>query len=206
MSNANVVSKPLLNKSNLNNLWSRYVPQRAFGTTRPPSIQENKMTTQTLQKVDHAILRTNQYFIIGLSILAYIFNQPILAAFVALVMGIGSILKTPGFGVLYKSVFKPLGWIKPDVLEDNPEPHRFSQIVGFAFLSAGSIALFSGAFTLGWTLVWIVIALASLNAFGGFCVGCAMYYWLAKLGVPGFGKQPPAGIIPGMKPKAQARA
>ena len=160
------------------------------------------MTPQNLQKVDHAILRTNQYFIIGISILAYILNEPIFAAFVALVMGIGSVLKTPGFGLMYKSVFKPLGWIKPDILDDNPEPHRFSQIVGFVFLTAGSIALFSNAPILGWTLVWIVIALAALNAFGGFCVGCAVYYWLARFNVPGFGKQPPAGIIPGMKPKA----
>jgi len=164
--------------------------------------QENKMTTQNLQKVDHAILRTNQYFIIGISLLAFILNQPILAAFVALVMGIGSVLKTPGFGIIYKSILKPNGWMKPDILDDNPEPHRFSQIVGFLFLTAGSIALFSGATVLGWTLVWIVIALASLNAFGGFCVGCAVYYWLARLGVPGFGKQPPAGVIPGAKPKA----
>ncbi|HCB01580.1 MAG TPA: DUF4395 domain-containing protein [Anaerolineae bacterium] len=162
------------------------------------------MTTQTLQKVDHAILRTNQYFIIGISILAYILNQPILAAFVALVMGVGSILKTPGFGIIYKSILKPRGWMKPDILDDNPEPHRFSQIVGFLFLTAGSIALFSGATVLGWTLVWIVIALAALNAFGGFCVGCAVYYWLARLGVPGFGKQAPAGVIPGAKPKASA--
>lgn len=164
------------------------------------------MTTQSLQKVDHAILRTNQYFIIGISLLAFILNLPLLAAFVALVMGIGSVLKTPGFGIMYTSVFKPLGWIKPDVLEDNPEPHRFSQIVGFLFLTAGSIALFSGASVLGWSLVWIVIALASLNAFGGFCVGCAMYYWLARLGVPGFGKLPPAGVIPGAKPKASISA
>jgi hypothetical protein len=47
-----------------------------------------------------------------------------------------------------------------------------------------------------------VVALAALNAFGGFCVGCAMYYWLGILKVPGFTKAPPAGIFPGMKPKA----
>jgi hypothetical protein len=163
------------------------------------------MTSQNLQKVDHSILKTNQYFIIGISILAFILNQPILAAFVALVMGVGSVLKTPGFGIIYKSILKPRGWMKPDVVDDNPEPHRFSQIVGFVFLTAGSAALFLGSVGLGWTLVWIVIALASLNAFGGFCVGCAVYYWLARLGVPGFGKQPPAGIFPGMKPKAEAR-
>jgi len=164
------------------------------------------MTSQTLQKVDHSALKTNQLFIIFLSILGFVLNQPILAAFVALVMGIGAVLKTPGFGIIYKSILKPRGWMKPDVLDDNPEPHRFSQIVGFAFLTAGSIALFLGSSVLGWTLVWIVIALASLNAFGGFCVGCAMYYWLARLNVPGFGKQPPAGIFPGMKPRAEAGA
>ena len=164
------------------------------------------MTSQTLQKVDHSILKTNQLFIIALSVLAFILNLPILAAFVALVMGIGSALKTPGFGIIYKSILKPRGWMKPDVLDDNPEPHRFSQIVGFVFLTAGSTALFLGSAVLGWTLVWIVIALASLNAFGGFCVGCMVYYWLARLNVPGFGKQPPAGIFPGMKPKAGVRA
>jgi hypothetical protein len=164
------------------------------------------MTSQTLQKVDHSALKTNQLFIIFFSILAFIFNLPILAAFAALVMGIGAVLKTPGFGIIYKSILKPRGWMKPDVLDDNPEPHRFSQIVGFAFLTAGSIALFLGSPILGWALVWIVIALASLNAFGGFCVGCAVYYWLARLNAPGFGKQPPAGTFPGMKPKAGVTA
>ena len=160
------------------------------------------MTSQTLQKVDHSALKANQLFIIAFGILAFILGQPILVAFVALVMGIGAVLKTPGFGIIYKSILKPRGWMKPDVLDDNPEPHRFSQIVGFVFLTAGSAALFSGLPVLGWTLTWIVIALASLNAFGGFCVGCAVYYWLARLNVPGFGKQPPAGTFPGMKPKA----
>jgi hypothetical protein len=164
------------------------------------------MTSQTLQKVDHSALKTNQLIIISLNVLAFILNLPILAALVALVMGIGSILKVPGFGFVYKSLLKPRGWMKPDVLDDNPEPHRFSQIVGFLFMVAGSTALFLGSVGLGWTLVWIVVALASLNAFGGFCVGCAMYYWLARMNVPGFGKQPPVGTFPGMKPKAEARA
>ncbi|MCC7118307.1 MAG: DUF4395 domain-containing protein [Anaerolineales bacterium] len=164
------------------------------------------MTTQTLQKVDHSILKTNQYFIIGLSLLAFILNVPLLAALVALTMGLGALVKKPGFGWAYTAILKPRGWMKPDVVEDNPEPHRFSQIVGFIFLGAGSLALFFGAPALGWTLVWIVIALASLNAFGGFCVGCAVYYWLTRLGVPGFGKQPPAGTFPGAKPKANAEA
>lgn len=160
------------------------------------------MTSQNLQKVDHSALKTNQLIIISLSVLAFILNLPILAAFVALAMGIGSVLKVPGFGFVYKSLLKPRGWMKPDVLDDNPEPHRFAQFVGFLFMTAGSLALFLGSTILGWSLVWIVVALAALNVFGGFCVGCAMYYWLSLIRVPGFGKQPPAGIFPGMKPHA----
>jgi len=96
--------------------------------------------------------------------------------------------------------------MKPDVLNDNPEPHRFSQILGFVFMTAGSVALFLGASIVGWSLVWLVVALAALNAFGGFCVGCAVYYWLTRFNLPGFTKQPPAGTFPGMKPKAGASA
>ena len=164
------------------------------------------MTTYSLQKVDHAALKANQLMIITLSILAFIFNLPVLVAFVALVMGIGSALKVPGFLPVYKSFLKPRGWMKPDILDDNPEPHRFAQFLGFLFLTAGSIALFAGAVVFGWSLTWLVIALAALNAFGGFCVGCAVYYWLSRLNLPGFSKQPPAGTFPGTKPKAGARA
>jgi hypothetical protein len=163
-------------------------------------------TSQPLQKVDHSALKTNQLFIIFISLIGFILNMWLLPAFVALVMCIGAALRTPGFGIIYKSILKPRGWMKPDVVDDNPEPHRFSQIVGFVFLTAGSLALFLGSGTLGWALVWIVIALASLNAFGGFCVGCAVYYWLARLNVPGFSKLPPAGVIPGAKPKAGVAA
>jgi Domain of unknown function (DUF4395) len=162
------------------------------------------MMSQTLQKVDHAALKANQLFIISLSILAFILNLPVLATFVALVMGLGSALKVPGFLPIYKNILKPRGWMKPDVLDDNPEPHRFAQFLGFVFMTAGSISLFLGATVLGWGLVWLVVALAALNAFGGFCVGCAVYYWLARFNLPGFGKQPPAGTLPGMKPKAGA--
>jgi hypothetical protein len=94
--------------------------------------------------------------------------------------------------------------MKPDVLDDNPEPHRFAQFLGFLFMTAGSTALFAGASVLGWSLVWLVVALAALNAFGGFCVGCAVYYWLSRFNLPGFTKQPPAGTFPGMKPKVGA--
>lgn len=158
------------------------------------------MTTYALQKVDHSALKTNQIMIILFNTIGFILNVPWLAVLVAAVMGLGTLFKVPGFGFLYKYVLKPWGWVKPDVLDDNPEPHRFAQFLGFVFMTAGSIALFLGAAVLGWSLVWLVSVLAALNAFGGFCVGCAVYYWLGRIKVPGFIKQPPAGTFPGMRP------
>lgn len=155
------------------------------------------------EKVDHAALKTNQAFIIGLNILSFIFNFIWLALLVGVVMAVGTALKVPGFGVFYKRILKPLGWVKPDVLIDNPEPHRFAQGFGAVVTLVGTMALFSGSTQIGWGLVWLVIALAALNLFGGFCVGCAVYYWLNRLHVPGFVKSPPEDTFPGMRPKVK---
>lgn len=161
------------------------------------------MNEETLQKIDHNALKFNQITIIALNILAFIFNFPILAGLVAVVMLVGVLRKTTGFDFLYKYVYRPLGLVNPDILSDHPEPHRFAQLLGGIVMAAGSIILFFGLSVLGWILVWMVVALAALNAFGGFCVGCAFYYWLNRLNMPGFSKQPPSGTVPGMRPKEE---
>lgn len=154
-----------------------------------------------LDQVDHAALRTNQGVIILLGLLTFVLAAPWLAAFVALAMAIGTILAVPAFGFIYRRVLLPLGLVKPDLLEDNPEPHRFAQGLGAVVLFTGVLALFGGAGLLGWALVWLVIALAALNLFAGFCAGCAVYYWLARWQVPGFSKPAPQDRFPGMRPR-----
>jgi hypothetical protein len=132
---------------------------------------------------------------------SFILNLPWLAALVALAMMIGTVLAVPAFGFVYRRVLRPLGMVKPDVQEDNPESHRFAQGFGSVVLLVGILALFGGAWVLGWSLVWLVIALAALNLFAGFCAGCAVYYWLARLQVPGFSKSAPQGRFLGMRPR-----
>jgi hypothetical protein len=154
-----------------------------------------------LQSVDHAALRANQAIIIGLSLAAYILDAAWLAGLVALAMLVGTMLEVPAFGFIYKVLLKPRGWVQPNVLADNLEPHRFAQGFGGVVEAVGSVLLATG-FGVGWALVWLVIALAALNLFGGFCVGCAVYYWLQRLSVPGFVKAPPPGVVPGARPKA----
>lgn len=160
----------------------------------------NLQNPTALPLVDHSAIRTNQAFVIGLSVLAFILNLPWLAGIVAGAMLLGTLLKQPGFGFIYLFVLRPLGLVRPDALPDNPEPHRFAQGFGGLVLLAGYGASLAGLDVLGWAFTWLVIALSALNLFGGFCVGCAVYYWLSRLNVPGFKKSPPPNTVPGMRP------
>ena len=158
--------------------------------------------TEKLAKVDHAALKVNQATIITLLLAAFVLNQAWLAAAVAAVMTYGALTRQPGFKVLYAGLLKPRGWVKPEVLDDHPEPHVFAQGFGAVVLWLGAVDLVAGLPALGWGLAWLVIALAALNLFAGFCAGCAVYYWLSRLRVPGFVKAPPPGTFPGMRPRA----
>lgn len=155
-----------------------------------------------LQKVDHSALRTNQAFVILLNLLAFVFDLPAIVLATGVVMLLGSTFRRPGFGFIYSFALRPLKIARPDVLEDHPEPHRFAQTFGAAVLLIGAGLLFFGPAGIGWGLVWLVIALAALNLFGGFCVGCAVYYWLNRMQMPGFYKSPPPETRPGMRPRA----
>lgn len=156
------------------------------------------MTTSSTPRVDHAVLKVNQLVIISLNVAAFVFDAWWLAALVAVVMLAGAALGQALFGLAVRRVIR----YRPDSLADNPEPHRFAQGLGGVFVALGALAGVAGLPALGWGLVWLVVALAALNAFGGFCAGCFIYYWLARFNVPGFTKTPPAGSAPGFRPKA----
>jgi molybdopterin converting factor small subunit len=148
---------------------------------------------EVVRKVDHSALRTNQVFIIGLLLIGFIIGVKAwwLVAFVSAVMIIGTVIPSAGlFKRIYQHILKPSGLVKPDAIPDNPEPHLFAQGLGGIFTLGSTIALLAGLPILGWTLTWIVIVLAALNLFLGFCAGCFVYYQLNRLGVPGFRATP----------------
>ncbi|CAG0933477.1 hypothetical protein TFLX_03068 [Thermoflexales bacterium] len=139
------------------------------------------------RKVDHSALRTNQAFIIGWLIVAFVLDAKWLVALVAAVMLIGTLFpKIALFKEVYRYILKPAKIARPDVRVDNPEPHLFAQGVGGVFLLAATLAFSANAPVVGWVLAWLVVALAALNLFAGICVGCLMYYWFNRLGLPGF--------------------
>ncbi len=147
--------------------------------------------SQVLPKVDQNGLKTGQALTIILLVLAFVLNSWILIAFVAIAQLFGGLgLAFAPYRLIYQHLLKPAGIIKPRIESDNPQPHRFAMLVGAIFNGAATIALLANVAIIGWSLVWIVIALANLNFWLNFCLGCWMYYQFNRLGVPGFSVSP----------------
>ncbi len=138
----------------------------------------------TANRVDYSALRFNQASIIALLALAFVLNQPWLVVFVAAVMWIGTFAPQAGlFKRVYQHVLKPLGIVRPAPKADDLRPHLFAQGVGALMLTLASAALWASLPLLGWALTGIVVALAAVNLFLGFCMGCFLYYQLARRGI-----------------------
>lgn len=149
------------------------------------------MAALSLRKVDHSGLKTGQAATIILLIVAFVLNSTLLVAFVALAQLLGALDVPYGpYRLLYQRILKPSGLVKPHVIADNPEPHRFAMLVGAIFNGVATLALLANAPGLAWILVAIVVVLANLNFWLNFCAGCWMYYQFNRLGVPGFTQSP----------------
>lgn len=149
------------------------------------------MNEQNDRRVDQSSLRVNQVFIILLLLVAFVLNAVWLVAFVAGVMLLGTAVPSLSlFKRIYSGILKPAGIVQPRVTVDNPEPHRFAQGFGGVVLLVALLLFLAGASLVGWLLVGLVVVLAALNLFLGFCAGCFVYYQLNRLGLPGFSHSP----------------
>lgn len=106
--------------------------------------------SSTERRVDHNAIRTNQVFTIALLALAFVLDWPVLAGLVATIMFISAVKPPLGlFTRIYRHILRPAGLVKPDVQLDNPEPHRFAQLLGSIVVALGVAALLAGS-QLGW--------------------------------------------------------
>jgi hypothetical protein len=145
---------------------------------------------ENISRVDYSALRTNQAMIIALLMLAFIVDSLALIVFVCLVMFLGTVFaRLSLFKQVYLRILRPSGLVKPDVIIDNSEPHRFAQGFGASVLAFAVLFLILDSI-LGWILLWLVILMAGLNLFLGFCAGCFLYYQLNRLNIPGFSRSP----------------
>ncbi|MDA1010915.1 MAG: DUF4395 domain-containing protein [Chloroflexi bacterium] len=141
----------------------------------------------TPYRVDRNTLRTNQAFIVGLTVLAFVLGAEIgqwVVLFVGLVMGLGTIHE--GFALfkqVHRRILRTAGILGPNIQVEDPMPHQFAQGMGAVFLLAAFLALVAGAVTVGWVLTWMVAFLAFINLTVQFCAGCFIYFQLDRRGL-----------------------
>ncbi len=141
-----------------------------------------------LTTVDHSALKVNQTGIVATVLVAFAgsyFYRPllILIPLLAVVLLLGTFApRLALFKQLYFKVLKPRGIVKPQPVQDRPEPHNFAQGMGGVVLSISSVLLLAFPVA-GLALALLVAVLAFVNVAFGFCLGCQIYYQLGKAGL-----------------------
>ena len=133
--------------------------------------------------VNDAAARTVGFGVVVMSLAAIWLNQPWLL-----------IPLTYGFvaRVAAGPKLSPLGWFAVNIAAPRlpalekfvpGPPKRFAQAIGAAFTISASIVTLTAGFSAGrWVLVPLIAA-ASLEAFLGYCLGCAIFARLMKWGI-----------------------
>jgi uncharacterized protein DUF4395 len=142
-----------------------------------------------VKKVDTNALKFNQINIIGWTILAFVLDWPWLVGLVGVAMAIGAVWPDSGpFRLLYKNVVVPANLVKPNVIADDPAPHRFALGFGAVVVLLATVILALGLPIIGWALSAIVALLAFINFAFNYCVGCQIYFLLGRLGIISSGR------------------
>lgn len=91
----------------------------------------------------------------------------------------GGVSRSP-WAVLFRTLRDRLDWGPPPAVEDATPP-RFAQACGLLVAGTGLVALLAGLSVVGWVAVGVVLALATLLATTGICVGCELWLLGARV-------------------------
>ena len=140
------------------------------------------------QVVDHSALKANQTGIVATILVAFVgslFSTFFLALIplLAIVLLLGTFVpRLALFKQVYFLVLKPRGIVKPQPVQDRPEPHNFAQGLGGVFLGIASLLLVSVPIA-GLALGLLVAVLAFVNLAFGYCLGCQIFFQLERRGL-----------------------
>ncbi len=145
---------------------------------------------------DRSVLKVNQAILMIVIVAGYLVGlvyHPVAWALPVLAVIMLAAVASPSFNVprlLYLRWLKPARIVRPRVVQEDPAPHRFAQLVGGVFLAAASVFVITGLLLVAWVLAWIVAALAFLNFAFNICVGCIMYAQLVRFGLLPLSREP----------------
>jgi hypothetical protein len=116
--------------------------------------------------------------------IAFLTGTEWLVAVVLLSIGVSAAfgLRFSIYGVIWRRIAKTRSL--PKVEPEHEYPPRFAQVLGSVALTLALIAFALGAVTIGWGLALAVVALQTLLATTGYCLGCRLYFlrwWVPDL-------------------------
>jgi hypothetical protein len=119
---------------------------------------------------------------VAILVTGFLLNLPLVIPLVGVALAISAF-----FGTQYSALGRPWPLVRrvlrlgpPRELESEIPP-RFAQVLGTLFLGAATAFLALGATGLAWLFAAGVVALQTLLAATGYCVGCRLYFlrWYA---------------------------
>ena len=123
-------------------------------------------------RTDRNQLRFNQALLVLLLPLAALLDLPWLVYLLFLLM---ASQHTP---LDLMAVLKRLLRVPPQMVDEDPRPHRFARFLGAVFLGLASLAPLLGLKPLGYAPALLVALLAFAHLACGFCLGCFLYLHL----------------------------
>lgn len=133
--------------------------------------------------VDRTAIKVNQFFVIILSLTGFLIKAPYIVLCLGILMFVGAVYpRLSLFQQLYLHFIRPLGWIKPESVTEESNPHLFAQAMGGSILIISTIFIVLFEFVqIGWALILLVAILALTNLVFGFCAGCFIYFQFSKI-------------------------
>jgi uncharacterized protein DUF4395 len=118
---------------------------------------------------------------------AAIFGWEAAVPAIAVALGIGALfgLRYSPLGATYRFIKRTFKLQIPVEPEEEPPP-RFAQLLGTIVLGIGTIGFYVfDSSVMGWTCALMVVALQTLLAVTGLCVGCELYLFGKRLSARG---------------------
>lgn len=122
-------------------------------------------------------------------LIGFLLDQPLVLPVLGAILAAAS-LGGPAinpYALPFRAV-RSAGWLGPPRELEEAAPPRFSNTLGFAFLTIASLAYYipdPPLTGLAWGLGLLVSALALLAATTGLCVGCELYVFVRRLATRG---------------------
>ncbi len=136
----------------------------------------SSLLTPPARRVDPRGQRFGAGFSAVILVAAWLIDQPVVVGLVAIAM-----LASATFGTQFWILGKPWPLIRRSLRLGSVEPEheyppRFAQAMGVTFLALGLLLIAVRLQPLGWLLIGAVLALQTLLAVTGFCLGCRLYF------------------------------